>query len=92
MAKEDKKIIRITQMTDTERRLIQEFHEERDLEVLDGDSDAGSLLRGTRDRAWRETRYQLPEGKSLLDLFGGERRRQKLRQQRGRKSKNDSDD
>lgn len=72
MAKEDDPI-RI-ETDDALTREIAEFHPERDTEALRSGSGANNTLKGTKDRAWEESKYHLPEGMTLLEFLLGKRK------------------
>lgn len=72
MAKEDKPL-RI-EKDDALTREIAEFHPERDTEALRSGTNANNTLKGTRDKAWEESGYHLPEGMTLLEYFLGKRK------------------
>ena len=80
MAKEDEPI-RIEHDDDLSRA-ISEFHEERDGAALRSGTNENNTLTGTRDKAWEESRYQLPEGMTLLQFLL--RRRKKDKPKRGK--------
>lgn len=56
---------------------IAEFHPERDTRVLQSGSKEHGTMTGNSDRAWRESKYRIPEGMTLLEYFLGSRAKKK---------------
>jgi len=75
MANEDDPI-RIEKDDDLTRE-IAEFHEERDRAALRSGTKENDTLKGTRDRAWEDSKYQLPEGMTLLEFLQRRRNRER---------------
>lgn len=80
MAKEDDPI-RIEKDDDLTRE-IAEFHPERDTEAVRSGTKANNTLKGTKDKAWEESKYHLPEGMTLLEFLTRGKKRERPKRQK----------
>lgn len=80
MANEDEPI-RI-EKDDELTREIAEFHPERDTEAVRSGTNANNTLKGTKDKAWEESRYNLPDGMTLLEFLTRRRKRERPKRSR----------
>ncbi|MBI5019083.1 hypothetical protein HZB58_02325 [Candidatus Gottesmanbacteria bacterium] len=80
MANEDEPIH--IEKDDDLTREIAEFHHERDTEAVRSGTKANNTLKGTRDKAWEESKYQLPDGMTLLEFLTRKRKRERPKRQK----------